>query len=105
MQDLNQENTQDPNGAPSPGLFPTSLSADQIRLSHEMLKGFREGVREGTFQGKHLTHIAQGLMFLDTMIGQSKGQLEMAKQREKEAFNRAKEEIKAAGGTIGTNPQ
>ncbi len=86
-----------------PSMPPSSipkLPIEQIKASHLMLTGFREGIREGTYQGKHLIHIAQGLMFLDQMIGQSQGQLEMAKKEQKEMMNRAKEEIKEAGGKL-----
>lgn len=65
-----------------------------------MLISFREGVRNGTYEGKNLISIAQGLMFLDSLIGQSQGQLEMAKKEEKEALKRAKEAITEAGGKM-----
>ncbi len=65
-----------------------------------MLQGFRDGVREGTFQGKHLRDIALGLDFLERMIQQSKLQVEMAKRAEKEATSRAKEAITEAGGQL-----
>lgn len=76
------------------------MPLDQMRQSHDMLIGFREGVREGSYQGRHLIKIAQGLMFLDKMIGQCAGQIEVAKQREKEMMKKAKEAIKDAGGKI-----
>lgn len=90
----------EPLTAPSMPPLPP-LNVDQMKASHQMLVGFRKGVREGTFQGEHLIHIAQGLMFLDTMIGQSEGQIQMAKDREKAVLLKAKDEIKAAGGKIG----
>lgn len=65
-----------------------------------MLLGFREGVREGTYQGKHLMHIAQGLMLLDQLINQSQGQLDRAKILEKEAYKRSQEMIRQAGGQV-----
>lgn len=65
-----------------------------------MLTSFREAIREGTYQGKGLVSIAQGLMFLDTLIGQSQAQMEMAKAEEKEALRRAKEIIDSDGGKV-----
>lgn len=71
-----------------------------IKDSHNMLVGFREAIREGTYHGKGLIVIAQGLMFLDQLIGQSQAQLEMAKAEEKEALRKAKEAIVNGGGKV-----
>lgn len=87
--------------APSAGLLPPlNVPIDTIKSSHQMLTGFREAVREGTYQGKYLILIAQGLMFLDSLIGQSQAQLERAKAEQKEAINKAKEQITRAGGEV-----
>lgn len=107
-QDLNPSNPEnvefsEPSTEPSasqPSIQPPKPSFDLIKGSHDMMLSFREGVRNGTYQGKHLISIAQGLMFLDTLIGQSQGQLERAKAEQKEMFKRAKEEIAQAGGKI-----
>jgi hypothetical protein len=84
---------------PAPFQLP-KLSFQQIKESHDMLMGFREGVRDGTYQGRWLIKIAQGLMFLDSIIGQSQAQMEHAKQEQKDAIKKAKETIQSAGGTI-----
>ena len=76
-----------PEPTPPPAIRPPSLQ--EIKGTHEMLVGFREGIREGTYQGKHLIHIAMGLNFLDNMVNQSKAQLDYAKQLQKEALKAA----------------
>ncbi len=61
-----------------------------------MLIGFREGVKEGTYQGKQLRYIAMGIEFLDNMIRQSSVNLTAAVQSDK---------IEKQGGKIhGTYP-
>lgn len=71
-----------------------------VQSTHEMLVGFREGVKEGTFKGKHLVHIAMGLQFLDNMVSQSQQTFEMVRKQEAEMRKKAKEAIKEAGGKI-----
>lgn len=65
-----------------------------------MLTGFREGVREGTYQGKHLKHIALGIEWLGPMINQWQAQLELAKREQKDAIKKAQEAIRNSGGSI-----
>jgi hypothetical protein len=86
----NEQLAQSPAPTPPPIEVPT---LQEIRGTHEMLMGFRDGVREGTFQGKHLVHIAMGLQFLDNMVDQSSSQLDYAKKLQKEAMKAAKEEL------------
>lgn len=106
MQDLNQAEPGS-NGFKEelPVLSPVQdslhrVSLNEIRATHEMLIGFREGVKEGTYQGKQLKYIAMGIEFLDNMVKQSAQNLAMASQREKEALKQAKSAIKQQGGQI-----
>ena len=66
---------------PTPG---RSVTLGEIQATHDMLVGFRKGIKQGSFTGDHLIQIAQGLQFLDNMVAQSQGQLEMAIRMEKE---------------------
>jgi hypothetical protein len=66
----------------------------EIQQTHEMLVGFRKGIREATFKGEFLVHVAQGMAFLDNMVAQSQGQYEMAIRMQKEAEKQAKEASK-----------
>lgn len=76
------------------------LNFEQVKSSHRMLVGFREAINEGSYFGKHMVYLAQGLMFLNQMIGQSESHLEVLKQEQKAALKRAKETIKEVGGGI-----
>jgi len=91
--DLIESKEQSP--APSRPSEPTqagrTVTLGEIQATHDMLVGFRKGIRAGTYAGDHLIHIAQGLQFLDNMVAQSQGQLEMAIRMEKEM--RAKEKV------------
>jgi hypothetical protein len=71
------------------------LTSSEVAATAEMLSGFREGVKEGTYKGRHLVHIAQGIMFLDRMVEQSQRDLRAARMQEDEMKKMAKEAIKA----------
>lgn len=83
---------------PSPSI--PNVPLDVVKSSHTMLLSFREAIREGTYQGKGLIAVAQGLMFLDSLIGQSQGQLERARNEQKAALQAAKAKIGVLGGQV-----
>ncbi len=89
--------------SPEPLTPPPSIPKmpyDMVKSSHDLLVKFREAIREGTFQGKAMVSLAQGLMMLDTFIGQSQAQLERAKAEHKEAIKKAREEMDNAGSKV-----
>ena len=87
MQELESKSNEVKNQEPLPEPLPLQgfrkPSLAEAKATHEMLEGFREGVKEGNYQGKHLVHIAMGLQFLDNMVNQSRGQLDLAKLKAK----------------------
>ena len=85
--DSNGSKAQSPEPSPQSNLRSPTLR--EIQQTHEMLVGFRKGIKSGTFSGEHIVHVAQGMAFLDNMVAQSQGQYEMAIRVEKEMKKQA----------------
>lgn len=73
-----EQNVTEPSPQPA-----SSLTVEQARASKEQLVKFRDAIFEGTFSGRSMIDVAKGLMFLEALIGQAQGQLELAKMNAK----------------------
>ena len=89
--DLNELKEQSPAPSQRPELEPQGQPSGrpgatlrEIQQTHEMLVGFRKGIKSGTFSGENIVFVAMGMQFLDNMVAQSQGQYEMAIRVEKE---------------------
>lgn len=63
---------------------------------------FKNAILENAhWTGKDTQAVAMGLSMIQTMEAQYRVQLEMARAREKEQADQAREQIKKHGGTVG----
>lgn len=96
MQESN--NNQEPSIGPTQPFINPDI--DQVKATWEMLVAFKSAILNNQWRGADTQAVAMGIQMISMLEGQYRSQYEHLKTAQKQAKDKAKEEILKAGGKV-----
>ncbi len=103
---LTEPSPPQPSAEQSNQLFIPKLDIRELQATWEMLVAFKQAIHQNDhWSGKDTQAVAMGLQMIMTMESHYRGQLEMAKERDKQNAKAIKDQIAKGGGVINAKAQ